>query len=85
MNVTLKTVKEKDKSRTKTVQNDSFFNFFNPPDLPDSVKDEEIDDDLRQSLIEDFKTGQYIRERVIPRAVLFYTGESIEDDDWRFN
>ncbi len=32
---------------------------------------------------EDFELGQFIRERVIPRAVLLYTGEGIEDDDVR--
>lgn len=32
----------------------------------------------------DFEIGQYLRERVIPRAVLYYTGEIVdadEDDD----
>ncbi|KYB27922.1 nucleosome assembly protein 1-like 1 [Tribolium castaneum] len=89
MNVTLKTVKKKQKHKsrgvvrtvTKTVQNDSFFNFFAPPELPENAKGEEIDDELRQLLTTDFEIGHYIRERIVPRAVLFYTGEAIEDED----
>lgn len=30
----------------------------------------------------DFEIGQAIRDRVIPRAVLFYTGEEGENDDF---
>lgn len=89
MNVTLKTVKKKQKHKsrgvvrtvTKTVQNDSFFNFFAPPEIPENDKGEEIDDELRQLLTTDFEIGHYIRERIVPRAVLFYTGEAIEDED----
>lgn len=38
-----------------------------------------------QSYLEtDFEIGHYLKERVVPRAVLFYTGEidaDISDDD----
>jgi len=89
MNVTLKTVKKKQKHKsrgvvrtvTKTVQNDSFFNFFAPPDVPDNAKDEDIDDELRQLLTSDFEIGHHVRERIVPRAVLYYTGEAVEDED----
>ncbi|CAH1183603.1 unnamed protein product [Phaedon cochleariae] len=88
-NVTLKTVKKKQKHKstgvvrtvTKTVQNDSFFNFFNPPNIPEETKDEDVDEDLRCLLVSDFEIGHYIRERVIPRAVLYFTGEAIEDEE----
>ncbi|CAH0561013.1 unnamed protein product [Brassicogethes aeneus] len=87
-NVTVKTIrkKQKHKSRgvvrtvTKTVQNDSFFNFFNPPVLPEESK-EDIEDDLRNLLTSDFEIGHYIRERIIPRAVLYFTGEGIEEEE----
>uniref|UniRef100_A0A8C2AH77 Nucleosome assembly protein 1-like 1 n=1 Tax=Cyprinus carpio TaxID=7962 RepID=A0A8C2AH77_CYPCA len=70
-NVTLKTIKKKQKHKgrgtvrtvTKTVPNDSFFNFFSPPEAAD------------------FEIGHFIRERIVPRAVLYFTGEAIEDDD----
>ncbi|KAL1506828.1 hypothetical protein ABEB36_006118 [Hypothenemus hampei] len=89
-NVTLKTVKKKQKHKsrgvvrvvTKTVQNDSFFNFFTPPTIPEGTKDEEVDEDLRNLLTSDFEIGHYIRDRVVPRAVLYFTGEGIEDEDY---
>jgi len=31
-------------------------------------------------LTSDFEVGQYIRERIVPRAVLFFTGEALDDD-----
>lgn len=32
-------------------------------------------------LTADFEIGHYIRERVVSRAVLLYTGEGLDDDD----
>lgn len=78
-NVTLKTVKKKQKHKgrgevrivTKTVRNDSFFNFFSPPVFPEGA---EIDDETESLLTADFEIGHYIRDRIVPRAVLYYTG-----------
>lgn len=39
-------------------------------DDPETEVDEEIDN----LLTTDFEIGHYIRERIIPRAVLYYTG-----------
>ena len=41
-------------------------------------------------LTTDFEIGQYIKDNVIPRAVLFFTGEeshfsSLDDDDYDFD
>uniref|UniRef100_A0A8C5QGE5 Nucleosome assembly protein 1-like 1 n=1 Tax=Leptobrachium leishanense TaxID=445787 RepID=A0A8C5QGE5_9ANUR len=63
---------------TKTVPNDSFFNFFSPPKVPESG---ELDDDAEVILSADFEIGHFLRERIIPRSVLYFTGEAIEDDD----
>ncbi|KAH0951729.1 hypothetical protein HN011_001707 [Eciton burchellii] len=87
-NVTVKTIKknQKHKSRgsmrtvTKTVQNDSFFNFFSPPNVPDD-SEAELDEETQALLTSDFEIGHYIRERIVPRAVLYYTGEGLEDED----
>jgi nucleosome assembly protein 1-like 1 len=38
---------------------------------------QDVDSDLQA----DFELGQYIREQVIPRAILLYTGEGVEDED----
>ena len=89
-NVTLKTVKKKQKHKsrgvvrtvTKTVQTDSFFNFFSPPAMPDDVKYDDVNEDLRNVLTTDFEIGHYLRERIIPRAVLYFTGEMIQDEDF---
>jgi len=88
-NLTVKTVKKKQKHKskgnvrtiTKQVKNDSFFNFFDPPPLPDDPE-AEVDAETQELLTADFEIGHYIRERIIPRAVLFFTGEALEEDDY---
>lgn len=87
-NVTLKVVKKRQKHKSrgslrtimKTVQNDSFFNFFSPP-AGSSETDAIVDDDTQSLLTTDFEIGHYIRERIVPRAVLYFTGEALEDED----
>jgi len=86
MNITQKQIKKKQKHKgrgqtrvvTKTVQNDSFFNFFDPPEVPEN--EEDMDEEAEALLAADFEIGHFFRERFIPKAVLFYTGEAIEDD-----
>jgi len=88
-NLTVKTVKKKQKHKskgnvrtiTKQVKNDSFFNFFDPPTIPEDPE-AEVDADTQELLTSDFEIGHYIRERVVPRAVLFFTGEALEEDDF---
>ncbi|XP_069760428.1 nucleosome assembly protein 1-like 1 isoform X3 [Narcine bancroftii] len=85
-NITMKTIKKKQKHKgrgtvrtvTKTVPNDSFFNFFSPPEVPENG---EMDEDCEAILTADFEIGHFLHERVVPRAVLYFTGEAIEDDD----
>ncbi|XP_071809770.1 nucleosome assembly protein 1-like 1 isoform X1 [Asterias amurensis] len=87
-NVTMKLIKKKQKHKgkgttrmvTKTVQNDSFFNFFSPPKGPEEGA--EVDEETENLLSADFEIGHFIRERIIPRAVLYFTGEAIEDDEY---
>lgn len=49
--------------------------------VPEDLNSEEVDDELRTLLTTDFEIGHYIRERIVPRAVLYFTGEGIEDED----
>lgn len=85
-NITQKQVKKKQKHKgrgqtrivTTTVKNDSFFNFFDPPEVPED--EEDMDEDTETLLAADFEIGHFFRERLIPKAILFYTGEAIEDD-----
>ncbi len=43
--------------------------------------DAEVDDETQVLLTSDFEIGHYIRERIVPRAVLYFTGEGLEDED----
>jgi len=84
-NVTVKTIKKKQKHKgkgtirtvTKQIPNDSFFNFFNPPEVPEEMED--MDGDTEALLASDFEIGHLIRDRIIPRAILYFTGE-IDDE-----
>uniref|UniRef100_A0A8I5NST3 Nucleosome assembly protein 1 like 4 n=1 Tax=Papio anubis TaxID=9555 RepID=A0A8I5NST3_PAPAN len=42
---------------------------------------ESLDEDSEFTLASDFEIGHFFRERIVPRAVLYFTGEAIEDDD----
>jgi len=86
-NLTVKQVKKKQKHKnngnvrtiTKQVKADSFFNFFDPPTVPDDPA-ADVDEETRALLQADFEIGHYIRERIVPRAVLYFTGEALEED-----
>merc|ERR1712210_417832 len=86
-NLTVKQVKKKQKHKskgsvrtiTKQVKADSFFNFFDPPAVPDDPN-AEVDKDTQALLQVDFEIGHYIRERIVPRAVLFFTGEALDEE-----
>merc|ERR1719211_670871 len=88
-NLTVKTVKKKQKHKskgnvrtiTKQVKSDSFFNFFDPPPISDDP-DADVDPETQDLLTADFEIGHYIRDRIIPRAVLFFTGEALEEEDF---
>ena len=49
--------------------------------VPDEVG-ELLDETVQSLLTADFEIGHYIRERIVPRAVLFFTGEALDDDDF---
>ncbi|VDK58576.1 unnamed protein product [Anisakis simplex] len=86
-NVTQKVVKRKQKKGTgagrfvtKTVKADSFFNFFDVKTTKADLNEDDKDFEEQQLLRVDFETGQLIRDQIVPRAVLYYTGEAVEDD-----
>ncbi|GAO52823.1 hypothetical protein G7K_6890-t1 [Saitoella complicata NRRL Y-17804] len=70
----------------KTVPQDSFFSFFSPPTVPDYEDDEAADaaSDIDERLELDYQIGEDIKEKLIPRAVDWFTGEALafegEDD-----
>ena len=42
---------------------------------------EEMSDENRATLAIDFDVGFAIKEKIIPRAVLYFTGDLLEDDE----
>ena len=52
-----------------------------PPAVPDDP-DADVDEEVQAQLTADFEIGHYIRERIVPRAVLYFTGEALEEDDY---
>nr|CAB3474055.1 unnamed protein product [Digitaria exilis] len=66
----------------KTEDCESFFNFFNPPQVPDN--DEEIDEataeQLQEQMEQDYDIGSTIRDKIIPHAVSWFTGEAQDED-----
>lgn len=85
-NVTVKRVqktqrrKGQDARRTvvKTVRTHSFFNFFSPPQVQEG---EVLDDETEDILSADYEIGHFLRDRVVPKAVLYYTGEALDSDE----
>eukprot|EP00088_Acartia_fossae_P053083 TRINITY_DN6023_c0_g1_i1.p1 TRINITY_DN6023_c0_g1~~TRINITY_DN6023_c0_g1_i1.p1 ORF type:complete len:341 (-),score=108.80 TRINITY_DN6023_c0_g1_i1:723-1712(-) len=69
-----------DKAPTKEVKAESFFNFFSPPEVIDG-KEDELSDEERATIAMDFDVGFAIKEKIIPRAVLYFTGEAFDTDD----
>ncbi|CAN4076800.1 unnamed protein product [Withania somnifera] len=67
---------------TKTEQCESFFNFFSPPQVPDEEEDidEDAAEELQNLMEQDYDVGSTIRDKIIPHAVSWFTGEAAEDD-----
>ncbi|XP_031488803.1 nucleosome assembly protein 1;3-like isoform X2 [Nymphaea colorata] len=69
---------------TKTEDCESFFNFFNPPQVPDD--DEDMDEDtaeqLQNLMEQDYDIGSTVRDKIIPHAVSWFTGEAVQAEDF---
>ncbi|KAL6305708.1 hypothetical protein BKA93DRAFT_730831 [Sparassis latifolia] len=83
----IKKQRNKNTNRTRLIRKarpaDSFFNFFSPPVPPDDdteLEDEELNE-LEEKLEVDYQIGEDIKEKVIPRAVDFFTGKALEYED----
>ncbi|CAK4030987.1 nucleosome assembly [Lecanosticta acicola] len=57
----------------KTIPTPSFFDFFNPAKPPEE-DDDEIDEDIEAKLELDYQLGEDIKEKLIPRAIDWFTG-----------
>ena len=66
----------------KTVPTDSFFNFFNPPTPPkEDSDDEDASSDVEERLELDYQLGEDIKEKLIPRAIDWFTGEALQFEE----
>ncbi|TGO60116.1 hypothetical protein BGAL_0365g00070 [Botrytis galanthina] len=69
----------------KTVPTESFFNFFSPPKAPTDEDDDDLASDIEERLELDYQLGEDIKEKLIPRAIDWFTGEALQfeelDDD----
>lgn len=70
----------------KTVPTESFFNFFSPPKAPTDDDDDDAESDIEERLELDYQLGEDIKEKLIPRAIDWFTGEALafeelSDDD----
>ncbi|KAK9448754.1 uncharacterized protein V1518DRAFT_394717 [Limtongia smithiae] len=95
-NLTVRVEKKKQRNKhtkaTRTVEKiipvESFFNFFSPPIAPDEDADEEasdVPDDLDERLQLDYQLGEEIKDKLVPRAVEWYTGEALDFDAEEFD
>lgn len=60
----------------KTVPTESFFNFFSPPKAPTEDEDDAASD-IEERLELDYQLGEDIKEKLIPRAIDWFTGEAL--------
>eukprot|EP00092_Neocalanus_flemingeri_P008368 GFUD01009024.1.p1 GENE.GFUD01009024.1~~GFUD01009024.1.p1 ORF type:complete len:327 (+),score=132.37 GFUD01009024.1:169-1149(+) len=89
-NPTVKVIKQKVKQKgkgkggpkfvTKQQKRETFFNFFTPPRIPEDPN-EEISEEIQGFITEDFHIGLCIQEKLIPRGILYFTGEALEDEE----
>ena len=63
---------------------ESFFNFFSPP-KPPGDDEGDASSDIEERLELDYQLGEDIKEKLIPRAIDWFTGEALQfeqlDDD----
>lgn len=90
LTVTVETKKQRHKGTNKTrvvkrtVPAETFFNFFNPPTIPDEEAelDEEEAEGLDAKLEADYEMGEEFKEKIIPHAVDFFTGKALDYEDY---
>ncbi|CCG20441.1 nucleosome assembly protein [Candida orthopsilosis Co 90-125] len=93
INIERRKQRNKTTKQTRTIEKitptESFFNFFDPPKPPKVEEDEAEDDerededededeDLEARLELDYQLGEEIKDRLIPRAVDWFTGDAVD-------
>src|SRR2546421_10411822 len=62
------------------VPTESFFNFFSPPKVPEDDEDDGVSD-IEERLELDYQLGEDIKEKLIPRAIDWFTGEALQFEE----
>jgi len=62
------------------VPTESFFNFFSPPQPP-TDDDESVAGDIEERLELDYQLGEDIKEKLIPRAIDWFTGKALQYEE----
>ncbi|EHN01399.1 Nap1p [Saccharomyces cerevisiae x Saccharomyces kudriavzevii VIN7] len=57
---------------------ESFFNFFDPPKIQSEDQDEDLEEDLEERLALDYSIGEQLKDKLVPRAVDWFTGAALE-------
>ncbi|KAF8680502.1 nucleosome assembly protein (NAP) family [Rhizoctonia solani] len=88
--IEIKKQRNKTTNRTRLIRRShsvpSFFNFFSPPaqPTPEQIENGEVDEELLEELDEklelDYQIGEDLKERIIPRAIDYFTGKALEYD-----
>lgn len=65
--------------KTEKLSRPSVFDFFNPPVLPEDVLDPSYEE-IKSILENDFEIGDYVKDNIIPKAILYFTGERDDSD-----
>jgi nucleosome assembly protein 1-like 1 len=89
LTVTVETKKQRHKGTNKvrevkrTVPAETFFTFFNPPQVPADGEelDEEEAEGLDAKLEADYELGEEFKEKIIPHAVDWFTGKALQFED----
>jgi nucleosome assembly protein 1-like 1 len=63
-----------------SVPTESFFNFFSPP-KPPADDDDSVASDIEERLELDYQLGEDIKEKLIPRAIDWFTGEALQFEE----
>ncbi|ODV77218.1 NAP-domain-containing protein [Suhomyces tanzawaensis NRRL Y-17324] len=93
INIERRKQRNKTTKQTRTIEKltptESFFNFFDPPKPPkraeenedeenEDEEEDEDDEDLEARLELDYQLGEEIKDRLIPRAIDWFTGEAVD-------
>ncbi|CAI5755767.1 unnamed protein product [Candida verbasci] len=90
INIEKRKQRNKNTNQTRTIEKlsptESFFNFFDPPNpkanenVEAEENEEEVDDELTGRLELDYQLGEEIKDRLIPRAIDWFTGDAVDFD-----